>query len=75
MPEEQFPQGRRQVDYEVAVLQTEVKHLKETLRDLVISVNKLNEMLQQTKGGWFALSLVGAACVSVGAVAATIFWK
>lgn len=66
---------RRKLDVEVAVLQTEVKHLKASIEDLNKNVDTLNTILNQTKGGWFVITIVAAAACSIGAILSNIFFK
>lgn len=70
------PDRRREEEIRAfAKLEAKVETLEKTCGELKDSVELLTSMLNQTKGGWFVISTVGAAAMSVGALIATFFNK
>lgn len=56
------------IEVKVAVLETEMKTVKDDVHDIKTDVKAIRETLAQAKGGWKTLLLVGGAAGAVGAV-------
>lgn len=61
----------------IAVIETEMKHMKAGMEELIAEVKGMRSQLDQAKGGWRTLMLLGGAAGSIGAGAQWLFthWK
>lgn len=62
----------------IAVLETKVDILTDTVREVLKDVRSTNETLSQAKGGWKLFMMVGGFSAAVGAFIGKMlpyFWK
>lgn len=51
----------------IAVIETEMKHLKTGVEELSADIKAIRSQLDQAKGGWRVLVLIGGAAGALGA--------
>ena len=57
-------------DVQIAVLKTELDHVRKDMDELKFDIKDIKETLQQAKGGWKTLMLVAGISSTVGAFVA-----
>ena len=59
-------------DVQIAVLQTELDHVRKDMDEVKGDLKVIRETLQQAKGGWKTLMLVAGISSTVGALIAKV---
>jgi len=61
----------------IAVIETEMKHLKSGMAELMDEIKAIRSQLDQARGGWRTLMLVGGAAGALGSGLSWVFshWR